>query len=143
MADIQREEWDRLAAPYGTPLLSWGFLALLEASGSMTPETGWTGAHALARRDGELVAAAPFYVKAHSWGEFVFDFEFAEIAQRAKADWYPKLVGMIPATPAPACASPVPPTPPSSPFSSAANCPSRSASGWTTRPASSASCAST
>jgi predicted N-acyltransferase len=102
MADIPQAEWDSLAAPYGTPLLSWGFLALLEASGSMTPETGWTGAHALARRDGALVAAAPFYVKTHSWGEFVFDFQFAEIAQRAKIDWYPKLVGMVPATPAPA-----------------------------------------
>ena len=44
----------------------------------------------------------PFYIKTHSWGEFVFDFEFAEIAQRAKADWYPKLIGMVPATPAPA-----------------------------------------
>jgi uncharacterized protein len=102
IADVPRLEWDSLAAPYGTPLLSWGFLALLEASGSMTPETGWTGAHALARRDGELVAAAPFYIKDHSWGEFVFDFEFAEIAQRAKIPWYPKLVGMVPATPAPA-----------------------------------------
>jgi uncharacterized protein len=102
MADIPKAEWDGLAAPYGTPLLSWGFLALLEASGSMTPETGWTGAHALARRDGELVAAAPFYIKTHSWGEFVFDFEFAEIAQRFGAPWYPKLVGMVPATPAPA-----------------------------------------
>lgn len=102
MADIPRAEWDRLAAPSGNPLLSWGFLALLEASGSMTPQTGWTGAHALARRGGALVAAAPFYIKTHSWGEFVFDFEFAEIAQRAKAEWYPKLVGMVPATPAPA-----------------------------------------
>ena len=102
MADIPREEWDALAAPYGNPLLSWGFLALLEESGSMRPETGWTGAHALARRGGRLVAAAPFYVKTHSWGEFVFDFEFAEIAKRAKAKWYPKLVGMVPATPAPA-----------------------------------------
>ena len=100
--DVPRAEWDSVASRYGNPLLSWGFLALLEASGSMTPETGWTGAHALARRDGELVAAAPFYIKTHSWGEFVFDFEFAEIAQRAKAEWYPKLVGMIPATPAPA-----------------------------------------
>jgi len=102
MSDIPRAEWDALAAPYGNPLLSWGFLALLEASGSMTPETGWTAAHALARRGGELVAAAPFYVKDHSWGEFVFDFEFAEIAQRVKIPWYPKLVGMVPATPAPA-----------------------------------------
>jgi hypothetical protein len=102
MADIPRSEWDALAAPYGNPLLSWGFLALLEESLSITSETGWTPAHALARRGGELVAAAPFYIKTHSWGEFVFDFEFAEIARRAKADWYPKLVGMIPATPAPA-----------------------------------------
>ena len=102
MASIPRGEWDALAAPYGTPLLGWGFLALLEESGSMTPETGWTPAHALARRRGELIAAAPFYVKAHSWGEFVFDFEFAEIAQRAKIEWYPKLVGMVPAPPAPA-----------------------------------------
>jgi uncharacterized protein len=102
MREIPRADWDALAAPYGNPLLSWGFLALLEASGSMVPETGWTGAHALARRGGELVAAAPFYIKTHSWGEFVFDFEFAEIARRVKATWYPKLVGMIPATPAPA-----------------------------------------
>jgi uncharacterized protein len=102
MADIPRAEWDRLAAPHGNPLLSWGFLALLEASGSMTPETGWIGAHALARRDGELVAAAPFYIKTHSWGEFVFDFEFAEIAEKIGTLWYPKLVGMVPATPAPA-----------------------------------------
>jgi hypothetical protein len=101
MSDIPRDEWDSLAAPWG-PLLSWGFLALLEASGSMTPETGWTGAHALARRDGMLVAAAPFYIKTHSWGEYVFDFEFAEIARNAGIEWYPKLVGMVPATPAPA-----------------------------------------
>ena len=68
----------------------------------MTPDSGWTGAHALARRSGVLVAAAPFYVKTHSWGEFVFDFEFAEIAKGAGLEWYPKLVGMVPATPAPA-----------------------------------------
>jgi len=102
MADIPRADWDSLAGPYGNPLLSWGFLALLEASGSMTPESGWIGAHALARRDGELVAAAPFYIKTHSWGEFVFDFEFAEIADKLGTPWYPKLVGVVPATPAPA-----------------------------------------
>jgi len=102
MADIDRAEWDALAAPTGTPLLSWGFLALLEASGSMTSETGWQGAHLLVRKGGELVAAAPFYIKTHSWGEFVFDFGFAEAAEGAGLAWYPKLVGMVPATPAPA-----------------------------------------
>jgi uncharacterized protein len=102
MSEIPRAEWDGLAARYGNPLLSWGYLSLLEASGSIVPESGWTGAHALARRDGVLVAAAPFYIKSHSWGEYVFDFEFAEIAERLGAPWYPKLVGMVPATPAPA-----------------------------------------
>ena len=102
MAEVPRAEWDELAAPYGNPLLGWGFLSLLEESGSMRPETGWQAAHALARRGGELVAAAPFYVKSHSWGEFVFDFEFAALASRSGIDWYPKLVGMVPATPAPA-----------------------------------------
>jgi uncharacterized protein len=101
-SEIDRAEWDELAAPTGTPLLSWGFLALLEASGSMTPETGWQGAHLLVRDGGRLVAAAPFYVKAHSWGEFVFDFGFAEAAESAGLAWYPKLVGVVPATPAPA-----------------------------------------
>jgi predicted N-acyltransferase len=102
MAGIDRAEWDRLAGPYGDPLLSWGFLALLEESGSICPDSGWTPAHALARRGGELVAAAPFYIKTHSWGEFVFDFQFAQVAERFKSPWYPKLVGMVPATPAPA-----------------------------------------
>jgi uncharacterized protein len=102
MAEIDRGEWDALAAQTGSPLLSWGFLALLEASGSMTAETGWQGAHLLVRKDRRLVAAAPFYVKDHSWGEFVFDFGFAEAAEGAGLAWYPKLVGAIPATPAPA-----------------------------------------
>jgi uncharacterized protein len=101
-SEIDRAEWDELAAPTGTPLLSWSFLALLESSGSMTPETGWQGAHLLVRKGGRLVAAAPFYVKSHSWGEFVFDFGFAEAAESAGLAWYPKLVGVVPATPAPA-----------------------------------------
>ncbi|HTX74239.1 MAG TPA: GNAT family N-acetyltransferase [Rectinemataceae bacterium] len=106
MSEIEAEEWDSLARACGCPLLRWGLLALLESSGSITPETGWTAAHLLIRRREagipRLVAAAPFYVKTHSWGEFVFDFEFAELAQRVGASYYPKLVGMVPATPAPA-----------------------------------------
>jgi len=99
MADIPKSDWDSLAAPYGNPLLSWGFLALLEASGSMTPETGWTGAHALARRDGVLVAAAPFYIKTHSWGEFVFDWAWADAYQRHGLRYYPKWICAVPFTP--------------------------------------------
>ena len=101
MAAIKREEWDALAAPYECPLLSWGFLALLEASGSICPETGWGPNHLLARRDGRLVAAAPFYLRSHSMGDFVFDFAFAQAAGELGIPYYPKLVGVVPATPSP------------------------------------------
>ncbi|MBL8965571.1 MAG: GNAT family N-acetyltransferase [Spirochaetaceae bacterium] len=102
MAAIDRAEWDALALPYGNPLLSWGFLALLEESGSIVPERGWTPSHLLLRRGGRLVAAAPFYVKTSSAGEFVFDYELAELARELGGRYYPKLVGMVPATPSPA-----------------------------------------
>lgn len=104
MLDIPREDWDALAAPAGTPLLSWGFLALLEESGSVRPETGWNPAHLLLRDrgTGRPAAAAPFYVRGDSWGEFVFDQGFARAAEQAGLRWYPKLSGVVPVTPAPA-----------------------------------------
>lgn len=110
MRDVDRAEWDALAAPLaapraphgGGPFLSWGFLALLEESRSIRPETGWSPCHFLLRREGRLVAAAPFYGKVHSLGEFVFDFDFALLAQELGAAYYPKLVGMVPTTPIPA-----------------------------------------
>ena len=101
MKDIDRYEWDALAARHGSPFLTWSFLALLEESASICPETGWTPCHFLLRRQGRLVAAAPFYAKTHSLGEFVFDFDFALLAEEAGAVYYPKLVGMVPATPVP------------------------------------------
>ncbi len=104
MADIPAAEWDCLPGPGDRPLLSWGFLALLEESGSIRPETGWNPVHILVRDrgSGRLAAAAPFYIRQDSWGDFVFDQELARIAREAGLRWYPKLVGMVPATPAPA-----------------------------------------
>ncbi len=104
MLDIPRQDWDALAAGAGTPLLSWGFLALLEESGSVRPETGWIPAHLLLRdrETGRPAAAAPFYVRGDSWGEFVFDQGFARAAEQAGYRWYPKLSGVVPFTPAPA-----------------------------------------
>ncbi|MCX7024875.1 MAG: GNAT family N-acetyltransferase [Spirochaetes bacterium] len=102
MTGIDRSEWDGLASPYASPFLSWGFLALLEESLSMTPETGWIPSHLLVHRGGCLVAAAPFYLRSHSMGDFVFDFGLAELAERLGAPYYPKLVGVVPATPVPA-----------------------------------------
>ncbi len=101
MTRIPREEWDGLAERYRNPFLSWGYLALLETSGSMTPDTGWTPCHVCVRRGRRLVAAAPMYIRDDSWGDYVFDFEFARFANRTGSAYYPRLVGTIPATPAP------------------------------------------
>ncbi len=97
--EIAREEWDALAGPLETPILEWEWLRLMEASGSVCPRTGWTPSHLTIRSGGQLVAAAPLYIKTHSAGEFVFDYIWADVASRLGIRYYPKLVGMSPATP--------------------------------------------
>jgi predicted N-acyltransferase len=64
-------------------------------------ETGWRPRHLTVRADdGALVAAMPLYQKSHSWGEFVFDWAWANAYQRARLAYYPKLVSAVPFTPA-------------------------------------------
>lgn len=99
MDAVSRTAWNRLAAPLETPFLEWEWLALLERSGSIVPETGWHPCHLTVRRGKRLVAAAPLYVKTHSRGEFVFDHAWAEAASRMGIAYYPKLVGTVPVTP--------------------------------------------
>ncbi|MCG8480567.1 MAG: GNAT family N-acetyltransferase [Spirochaetales bacterium] len=99
MAEIAEEEWNRLATTLPTPLLSHEWLSHLEASGSIAPDSGWTPLHLTAHEEGRMVAAVPLYLHGNSWGEFVFDFAFAEVAGQLGVDYYPKLVGMSPATP--------------------------------------------
>lgn len=97
--DIPREEWDALAQPLETPLLEWEWLRLLESSGSVSPRTGWTPRHLTLRSGRRLVAAAPLYIKSHSAGEFVYDYAWADLAGRLGIRYYPKMIGMSPATP--------------------------------------------
>jgi len=96
---VPKNEWDTLALALDTPLFEWEWLRQFEASGSMTPETGWLPCHLTVRSDGRLVAAAPLYVKGHSQGEFVWDYMWADVANQLKTEYYPKLIGMSPATP--------------------------------------------
>lgn len=102
--EIPQTEWDRLALETDTPLLEWEWLRCLEESGSISPREGWTPHHLAVYEDERLLAAAPLYVKTHSMGEFVFDFAFADVAHQLGAPYYPKLVGMSPATPSSAFA---------------------------------------
>jgi predicted N-acyltransferase len=81
------------------PFVRHEFLHALEASGSLRPELGWHPQHLLLWHDGQLVAAAPCYVKTNSHGEFVFDWNWAEAWQRAGHDYYPKLLCAVPYSP--------------------------------------------
>jgi len=100
MANIDRGQWDRLALPLKTPILEWQWLNLLEASGSIAPQTGWDPCHLTVWQGDRLVGGAPLYRKRHSNGEFVFDQWWARWADQQQIAYYPKLVGMSPATPA-------------------------------------------
>lgn len=103
LAGVPPAEWDALANPEGqpyNPFVSHRFLNALEESGSATSETGWTPAHMLLEQDGQLVGAAPAYLKSHSQGEYVFDHGWADAFERAGGHYFPKLQCAVPFTPA-------------------------------------------
>ncbi|MCL1817609.1 MAG: GNAT family N-acetyltransferase [Spirochaetaceae bacterium] len=82
------------------PFLDWEWFAALEESGSACPATGWQPLHLTLWDNDRLAAAAPFYLRTSSRGEYVYDYFWAEAAASVSRPWYPKLVGMVPATPA-------------------------------------------
>ena len=82
------------------PFLEHGFLAALEESGSVGPRAGIVPRLVLVRDGERLVGAVPLYLKSNSYGEFIFDWAWANGAQRAGIRYYPKLVAAIPFTPA-------------------------------------------
>ena len=99
LAEVDRAQWDALAGPIPTPFLEWAWLRQMEISESITDRTGWLPRHLTVWSHNQLIAAAPLYIKGHSAGEFVFDHAWAEVANRFKIPYYPKLVGMSPFTP--------------------------------------------
>lgn len=99
VAEVPQAAWDALAVPLQTPVLEWEWLRQMEVSGSVRPQTGWLPCHLSVWSGNELVAAAPLYVKEHSEGEFVWDYVWADVAAQLGVRYYPKLVGMSPATP--------------------------------------------
>jgi hypothetical protein len=100
LAEVPQAEWDALALPLKTPFLEWEWLNNMETSGSATAKAGWLPNHLTVWRDRTLIAAAPLYLKGHSYGEFVFDHQWADLSQRLGIQYYPKLLGMSPFTPA-------------------------------------------
>lgn len=100
LSDVDPAAWDALAGEHN-PFVEHAFLHLLETSKSATGEEGWLPLHVLVHDDGgQLVGAAPCYLKSHSYGEYIFDWMWAEAAERAGIEYYPKLLVGVPFTPA-------------------------------------------
>ncbi|RYF78587.1 MAG: N-acetyltransferase [Comamonadaceae bacterium] len=102
-AELNAATWDALLAQQAapTPFMRHAYLAALHASGSATPDTGWAAAFATLHERGELVAACPLYVKNHSYGEYVFDWAWANAYEENGLTYYPKAVVAVPFTPVP------------------------------------------
>ena len=97
--ELPSADWDALL-PDAQPFLRHAFLACLEDSGSVGPGSGWQPAHRLFKdAQGRLRAALPAYLKRHSYGEYVFDWGWADACRRAGIGYYPKLLSGVPFTP--------------------------------------------
>jgi predicted N-acyltransferase len=101
IAEIPAAAWDACAGEEN-PSVSHAFLNALEESGSTTPRTGWTPQHlTLAGRGSSIVGVVPLYAKTHSYGEYIFDYGWADAFERAGGRYYPKLLSAAPFTPVP------------------------------------------
>jgi uncharacterized protein len=99
LADIPEAQWHALVSAESLPFYSWSWLVGLESSGSVVPRQGWQPCHLGLWEGDRLIAAAPLYLKGHSYGEFVFDQAFAQLAGQLGQRYYPKLLGMSPVSP--------------------------------------------
>lgn len=95
--EIDAQQWNALTS--GTPVLSHEFLSALEHSGSVGQGTGWNSYPLVAKQNNQLIGAMPMYLKSHSYGEYVFDWAWAEAYQRSGLNYYPKLLSAIPFSP--------------------------------------------
>ena len=105
VAAVESADWDALLAAqaHPTPFMRHAYLRALEASDSVGGDTGWQPVTLTVRRraGGDLVAAASAYLKMHSYGEYVFDWAWADAYRRYGVPYYPKLLVAVPFTPVP------------------------------------------
>lgn len=99
MDQIPPAAWNELAGPQ--PMMQHAFLHALESSGCVNLRTGWQPQHLTLWRRNKLVGAMPLYLKSHSYGEYVFDWSWANAYEQLDLSYYPKLLSAIPFTPVP------------------------------------------
>jgi predicted N-acyltransferase len=100
IAEIPAAEWDACAGDVN-PTLSYTFLEAMEESGSASARSGWAPQHLSLSDKGRVVGIVPLYLKSHSYGEYVFDYGWADAYERAGGRYYPKALGAVPFTPVP------------------------------------------
>lgn len=96
---VTADAWNALNTD-GNPFVLYEFLQALESTGCLGEEKGWYPRYFLVYNGEDLIAACPTYVKTNSYGEFVFDWSWAEAYEQNGLEYYPKLVSCIPYTPA-------------------------------------------
>jgi predicted N-acyltransferase len=108
MRNVLAKDWDALleAQTEPTPFMRHAYLSAMEESGSASAQSGWqlqlvTLRHAMPPKLGQLAGAAVLYIKPHSYGEYVFDWAWADAYQRHGLNYYPKAVSAVPFTPVP------------------------------------------
>lgn len=101
ITDISNEVWTSILPPSAGPFMQYSFLSLLEKTGCVSAETGWKPSHLALYEAGRdtLLGALPLYLKTHSYGEYVFDWSWAEAYTQAGLPYFPKALGAIPFTP--------------------------------------------
>lgn len=98
--ELDASAWNALLSG-ASPFMRHEYLAALHASGSATPKTGWDPHFITLWRGDELHAACPLYLKAHSYGEYVFDWAWANAYEEHGLRYYPKALVAVPFTPVP------------------------------------------
>lgn len=96
--NISKASWEAVCGK-SYPFMRYEFLSALEESGAVSATTGWIAHHALVYQQDDLIAVMPAYIKYNSYGEFVFDFQWASAYQQHGMSYYPKLVSAIPFSP--------------------------------------------
>ncbi len=102
IGQVNPQDWNRIV-PRDYPFLRHEFLHALEISGCVSADTGWAPQHIVIRNSTssgqEVIGATPFYLKQHSWGEFIFDWDWAHGYQSHGLEYFPKLICQTPFTP--------------------------------------------
>ena len=99
ISDVAAPDWNRLLSDDSGPFLKHEFLSSLEETACVGGNTGWQIAHLVLKRDAEIVGALPLYLKQHSYGEYVFDWSWAQAYEQQGMNYYPKVLCAIPFTP--------------------------------------------